>query len=213
MPIKYKRNCNFCGKEYIGQGINFCSIVCAKKSFLPWNKGLTKEVDERLLTISKKISQRNKDKPNRYWLGKKRPEIKNYFTMKGKTAWNKNLTKETDNRVMKYANSQKGRKSTSYWLGKKRLDMSGESHWFWKGGITEKNHLIRQSSEYKSWRRSVYIKDEYTCQECGQKHIDIVAHHIKPFAKFPELRFDINNGIVLCRKCHSRLELSLRQEV
>ena len=27
-------------------------------------------------------------------------------------------------------------------------------------------------------------------------------HHIKPFALFPKLIFDINNGKTLCRGCH-----------
>ena len=183
------------------------------KDHIPWNKGLTKEKDIRIKLYSQKLSEYMKKHPLSYWLDKKRPEIKKYFTMKGKVSWNKGLTKTTDERIKKYANSQKGRKSTCYWLGKKRLHMQGEKHWFWKSGITEENHLIRQSPEYKNWRRSVYIRDEYTCQECGEKHIDIVAHHLKSFSKFPELRFDVNNGIVLCRKCHMKLEIFLKQEV
>jgi hypothetical protein len=32
--------------------------------------------------------------------------------------------------------------------------------------------------------------------DCGE------VHHIKSFALYPELRFDINNGITTCRECH-----------
>jgi hypothetical protein len=213
MPKIYKRNCDCCGRFYQGQSDKFCSNKCCRKLFIPWNKNLTKESDERLKIVAEKISTRNKKHPIRFWLGKKRPGIgiKISLANKGKKAWNKGFTKENNERVLNNANSLKGRKSTCYWTGKKRLHMSGEKHWFWKGGVTEQNHLIRQSPEYKNWRRSVYIRDEYTCQECRHKNVRIVAHHIKPFAEFIDLRFDVDNGITLCRNCHARLELSLRQ--
>lgn len=84
---------------------------------------------------------------------------------------------------------------------------AGKLSTHWKGGITEENEKIRHSIEYFSWRNEVYKRDHYTCRIC-KKHCqkkDIVAHHIKLFADFPELRFSVDNGITLCRSCHRKI--------
>lgn len=39
------------------------------------------------------------------------------------------------------------------------------------------------------------------CVRCGS-YDNVHAHHIKPWKDFPELRFDNNNGEVLCVRCH-----------
>lgn len=61
---------------------------------------------------------------------------------------------------------------------------------------------IRQSGEYKDWRTSVFKRDDYTCQRCGAKGVRLNAHHVMPFAYYPDLRTDVNNGITLCVSCH-----------
>lgn len=77
---------------------------------------------------------------------------------------------------------------------------------FWKGGITPINKSIRTSLEYRLWRESVYIRDNYICQICKKRGGKLQADHIKPFSKYPELRFDINNGRTLCIECHRKTE-------
>ena len=60
-----------------------------------------------------------------------------------------------------------------------------------------------------NWRRQILIRDENTCVECGaenegnKKHF-LHAHHIKSWKDFPDLRFELHNGVTLCVFCHSK---------
>lgn len=63
----------------------------------------------------------------------------------------------------------------------------------------------RHTGKYAEWRRQVFERDNYTCQHCGKKGVSLNAHHIKEYAKFPELRYDIRNGVTLCEKCHKKI--------
>lgn len=58
--------------------------------------------------------------------------------------------------------------------------------------------------EYREWRKEVYKKDNYTCQCCGDnKGGNLNAHHLDGYDWCEEKRLDINNGITLCKNCHS----------
>lgn len=87
----------------------------------------------------------------------------------------------------------------------KRLVLEGKCP-FWKGGLTAKHLLIRQSTEYKLWRKAVFECDNYTCQECGVIGGRLNADHIKQFAYYPELRLEISNGRTLCEPCHRKTD-------
>lgn len=80
---------------------------------------------------------------------------------------------------------------------------SGENSHMWKGGITTENETIRKSRKYINWRKKVFERDSYTCQCCGDSSGgNLQAHHIKNFSEFPDIRFELDNGITLCNKCH-----------
>lgn len=72
----------------------------------------------------------------------------------------------------------------------------------WRGGITPVNKRLRLTPAYKLWRKSVFERDDYTCQFCGERGGELNADHIKPFSKYEELRHDVENGRTLCVGCH-----------
>ena len=96
----------------------------------------------------------------------------------------------------------------------------------WKGGTSTISDRLRHSLQYNEWRKSVYERDDYACQICGQKSSgNLNADHIIPFCKIIEkLRFeqgidnlynkalfypllwDVNNGRTLCIKCHRKTD-------
>ncbi len=82
--------------------------------------------------------------------------------------------------------------------------LSGRNHYNWRGGITSKSEKIRKSLGYKTWRKSVFERDNYTCQICRKHGGSLQADHIKPFCIYPELRLSIDNGRTLCKPCHLR---------
>ncbi len=91
--------------------------------------------------------------------------------------------------------------------GKQNPHVKGEKNKSWKGGVTSQNNLIRRSGKMQDWRKAIFERDDYTCQECGTRSARGViaflhADHIKPFAYFPELRFELSNGRTLCYQCH-----------
>lgn len=60
---------------------------------------------------------------------------------------------------------------------------------------------------YKDWRKKVYARDNHCCQwpNCGSRK-RLNAHHIQTWADFPGLRFDVNNGITLCKYHHDLIK-------
>lgn len=75
-----------------------------------------------------------------------------------------------------------------------------QSH-LWRGGLTASTLILRGSAETTAWRRAVFARDNYACTRCGATG-KLSADHIKPWALYPELRWDIGNGRTLCWPCH-----------
>ncbi len=78
----------------------------------------------------------------------------------------------------------------------------GEKHPRYLGNKRDRE---RNRYEYKAWRMSVFKRDGFACRDCGAtKSRKLNAHHVRPWAKHPELRYDVANGITLCEPCHDK---------
>jgi 5-methylcytosine-specific restriction endonuclease McrA len=73
------------------------------------------------------------------------------------------------------------------------------------GWIPDRQTKYRQRPELNDWKQKVLDRDGRKCSICGTT-VGLLVHHIKSWRNFPELRFDINNGQVLCHNCHRQTE-------
>ena len=59
---------------------------------------------------------------------------------------------------------------------------------------------------YDEWRRRVRKRDGYKCQmpSCKSKK-NLQVHHIRKWSTASSLRYDVDNGITLCKSCHQNI--------
>jgi hypothetical protein len=119
------------------------------------------------------------------------------------SAWNRGLTKETDMRISSVAEKNRVRllrTPLSFWAGKSRLNISGENHYNWKGGIACEPYCdVWLDNDFKE---AIKIRDGYKClnPECNQQYSNLCIHHINYVKK------DCHpyNLITLCISCNSQ---------
>ena len=63
-----------------------------------------------------------------------------------------------------------------------------------------------QDPVYKEWRKKVYARDKHCCRWPGcNKRRGLQAHHRMRWADHPALRYEIGNGITLCKDHHKMI--------
>ncbi|AGY48737.1 HNH homing endonuclease III [Bacillus phage Staley] len=91
--------------------------------------------------------------------------------------------------------------------------ISGSNHYNYNPELTEEDReRKRTTEEYKNWRMSVFERDNYACQKCGEHGGVLRGHHKDGYHWCKERRFDLDNGVTLCESCHDNFhsEFGLR---
>ena len=84
--------------------------------------------------------------------------------------------------------------------------LRGPRHPRWKGGHPWERF---RDERYVRWRNAVLERDGYRCQKCGRQckkfERALAAHHVRAYATNIDARYDVDNGLTLCRPCHMAL--------
>lgn len=155
-------------------------------------------------------------------------------------AWNKGLSKETDERVAAYGKtrsssfSEEEKMKLSNQMRENRLSgivptLYGPDHSQWKGGVSSIVQRLRGSALYKHWKRPILERDGFRCKRCGvgsegmlevhhdQERFATIVQRFLP-ADHHQLSWDEETGVVekivdyhvtasvsgvtLCHGCH-----------
>lgn len=117
----------------------------------------------------------------------------------------KKFSQEHKNKIS-IGNKGKSRKGHIAWNKGLKGFLSGEKNYRWIKDRTQiKKQEDRNNPNDKQWKYAVYKRDNFKCKinnkDCSGR---IEAHHILSWREYPELRFNIKNGITLCLAHHPR---------
>lgn len=188
---KIEKNCLGCKNTFfllpcqVRAGRKCCSHACSKKYL--WSK---KNYRQHMSNAHKGYQPTNLE-----WLKENSKTLKHRKLLSkinsGRLPWNKGL-KAT---------------YTSPLKGKQNPMISGENHYLYK---KDRNQLVKSEKKhldgrYREWMFAVKNRDRWICRitdvNCGGR---LEAHHILDWKNYPELRYEINNGITLCHAHHPR---------
>ena len=71
-------------------------------------------------------------------------------------------------------------------------------------GKNNPRYIDGRKQKYNEWRKTIFERDNWTCQECKKYACYLNVHHIKSQKNFPELRYELSNGVTLCYNCHTK---------
>lgn len=87
----------------------------------------------------------------------------------------------------------------------------GENNPRYNPNLSDEERSLNESRhsdiKYRIWYRSIFKRDQYTCQCCNSapkkgNPLVLNAHHLDGFGWCEDKRYDLENGVTLCESCH-----------
>lgn len=196
------------------------------KHLIPWNKGKTGIYTKDTLLKMVKAGRKRSGSKNPSWKGGKIIKCCQSCHKKFKVFYYRGQQREAKfcSKLCRWKSNPPWEKGKPH-CGKCNKKLSSYIYktckkCIIKYAITPKHKRIRKTIKYITWRNSVFKRDNWTCIWCFKKggwnkeekrRIVLNADHIKPFAYFPALRLNINNGRTLCLQCHKKTDTYLNR--
>jgi hypothetical protein len=196
---KLKNPCRYwLGKERTPETIE--KIRLAHLGKVSRNKGKTMSEESRRRMS---IAQKNRFKTQAVW-NKGKPMLE--ITRKKISLKKKGLTsamkgkKHSDEAKKKMSIAHKGKPAP--WHKRYGAD---NPHYFKDRSLLKKSDNRKYDVAYQEWRKQVKDRDGWKCKIDNNDCCGILeAHHILTWREHPELRYEVNNGITLCKFHHPR---------
>lgn len=111
------------------------------------------------------------------------------------------LRKEILSELLK--NNIRGKDPSAETRKKLSIASSRENNPNWNPNLTDENRINRRHIPgYKEWVQAVLKRDDYTCQVCGKRGGNLIAHHLESYNSNPKLRTILSNGATVCEEHH-----------
>lgn len=89
-------------------------------------------------------------------------------------------------------------------LKKESISRKGEQHHNWNPNLSQEDREEgRNSYRRLPWLTQIFKRDNFTCQICGQRGGGTLhAHHLDGYHWCVERRWNVANGVTLCKRHH-----------
>lgn len=160
-------------------------------------------VEKKIKIKKTKVSKRESEETIKKFVEEKNCTYIQSYTKNGKLRI-KYICHCGHNHDMQMCNFKSGNKCKEC----KRKKLQGKNNHNFNASLTEEDRLElgRYEEGYKSWRRAVYRKYNYKCDNCdiSGNGENLTAHHLNGYSQNLELRTCIENGVCLCIECHKK---------